>query len=527
MAERASEMATSDAAAELRAAATGALARELPSAWLEAHLVLPIGLAEDGALRVAAGAEPDATVLDALARRFARPVRLVPVAPQDLRAAVLAAREGPSGGADAMIGEEPADVDGARRATADDGRLRALADEAPVVTVVDALLRDALRLGASDVHLESAPDGVRVRFRLDGVLQDVQRVAPALRSGVVSRVKVLAGLDVAERRRPQDGRARVRVAGADGAPREVDLRVATLPALHGESVVLRVLDHGGGARDLPSLGMPDGVRERFERVLTRTTGLVLVTGPTGSGKTTSLYAALARVAAPGVKVVTVEDPVEYRMPGVVQVAVQPKIGLTFASALRAILRHDPDVVLVGEMRDRETAETAVQAALTGHLVFSTLHTTDAVGGVARLADMGVERYLIAATVQAILAQRLVRVLCVACAQPATPDASQLALLSTMVVDDAGAVDARWRRAVGCAACAGTGYRGRTGIYELLVVGEAMRAPIAAGAPLDALRAQARREGLVPLAADGLRLARVGRTTLDEVLRVAHLDDATS
>ncbi|MGZ8379357.1 MAG: GspE/PulE family protein, partial [Gemmatirosa sp.] len=266
---------------------------------------------------------------------------------------------------------------------------------------------------------------------------------------------------------------------------------------------------------------------RFERVLTRTTGLVLVTGPTGSGKTTSLYAALARVAAPGVKVVTVEDPVAYRMPGVVQVAVQPKIGLTFASALRAILRHDPDVVLVGEMRDRETAETAVQAALTGHLVFSTLHTTDAVGGVARLADMGVERYLIAATVQAILAQRLVRVLCVACAQPATPDASQLALLSTMVVDDAGAVDARWRRAVGCAACAGTGYRGRTGIYELLVVGEAMRAPIAAGAPLDALRAQARREGLVPLAADGLRLARVGRTTLDEVLRVAHLDDATS
>ncbi|MGZ8415135.1 MAG: GspE/PulE family protein, partial [Gemmatirosa sp.] len=233
MAERASEMATSDAAAELRAAATGALARELPSAWLEAHLVLPIGLAEDGALRVAAGAEPDATVLDALARRFARPVRLVPVAPQDLRAAVLAAREGPSSAADALTGEEPSDVD---------GRLRALADEAPVVTVVDALLRDALRLGASDVHLESAPDGVRVRFRLDGVLQDVQRVAPALRPGVVSRVKVLAGLDVAERRRPQDGRARVRVAGADGAPREVDLRVATLPALHGESVVLRVLD---------------------------------------------------------------------------------------------------------------------------------------------------------------------------------------------------------------------------------------------------------------------------------------------
>ncbi len=530
MAERApdaaiSDAAISDAAAELRAAATGPLARALPPAWLEAHLVLPIGVTDDGALRVAAGAEPDATVVDALARRFARPVRLVPVAPQDLRAAVLAAREGPSSPADALIGEAAADVDGAPRAADDDGRLRALADEAPVVTVVDALLRDALRLGASDVHLESATDGVRVRFRLDGVLQDVQRVAPALRAGVVSRVKVLAGLDVAERRRPQDGRARVRVAGGDGAAREVDLRVATLPALHGESVVLRVLDHGGGARDLPSLGMPDGVRERFERVLARTTGLVLVTGPTGSGKTTSLYAALARVAAPGVKVVTVEDPVEYRMPGVVQVAVQPTVGLTFASALRAILRHDPDVVLVGEMRDRETAETAVQAALTGHLVFSTLHTTDAVGGVARLADMGVERFLIAATVQAILAQRLVRVLCDACARPSEPDAAQLALLSTLAADDMGDTTPRWRRAVGCPACGGTGYRGRTGIYELLVVGEALRAQVAAGAPLDALRAQSRREGLVPLAADGLRLARIGRTTLDEVLRVAHLDDA--
>ena len=508
--------AASDAAAELRAAAAGALARELPSAWLEAHLVLPLGLGDDGALRVAAGGQPDATVVDALARRFARPVRLVPVPPQDLRAAVLAAaRETATVDAgDLLAGEQTSD-------------LRAAADEAPVVTVVDALLRDALRLGASDVHLESTADGVRVRFRLDGVLRDVERVAPALRAGVVSRVKVLAGLDVAERRRPQDGRARLRVAGADGAPREVDLRVATLPALHGESVVLRILDHGGGggARDLQALGMPEPVRARFERLLARTTGLVLVTGPTGSGKTTSLYAALARVATPGVKVVTVEDPIEYRMPGVVQIAVQPAVGLTFASALRAILRHDPDVVLVGEMRDRETAETAVQAALTGHLVFSTLHTTDAAGGVARLADMGVERFLIAATVQGIVAQRLVRVLCDACAQPADPDASPLATLQALAGEVIDVATPRWRRAVGCAACAHTGFRGRTGIYELLTVTEATRALIAAGAPQDALRAQARRDGLVPLAADGLRLAREGRTTLDEVLRVAHLDDA--
>jgi type II secretory ATPase GspE/PulE/Tfp pilus assembly ATPase PilB-like protein len=511
-----------DAGAELRDAALGPLARELPSAWLEAHLVLPLGVAADGALRVAAGGRPDATVLDALARRFARPVRLEPVPAQDLRAAVLAVREAAAAPADPLAADDPvADVD-------DGGRLRALADEAPVVTVVDALLRDALRLGASDVHLEPAADGVRVRFRLDGVLRDVQRVAPALRAGVVGRVKVLAGLDVAERRRPQDGRARVRVGGGDGAAREVDLRVATLPALHGESVVLRVLDHGG-ARDLGALGMPGAVRAGLERLLARTTGLVLVTGPTGSGKTTTLYAALARVSAPGVKVVTVEDPVEYRMPGVVQVPVRPALGVTFAAALRAILRHDPDVVLVGEMRDRETAETAVQAALTGHLVFSTLHTTDAAGGVARLADMGVERYLIAATVQGILAQRLVRLLCDGCAADGAPDAAALDTLRAMAGDGASdaadGVTSRWRRAVGCAACAGSGYRGRTGIYELLTATDAVRGAIAAGEPLAALRARARREGLVPLAADGLRLARAGRTTVDEVLRVAHLDDA--
>ncbi|MDF1506442.1 GspE/PulE family protein, partial [Roseisolibacter sp. H3M3-2] len=285
-----------------------------------------------------------------------------------------------------------------------------------------------------------------------------------------------------ERRRPQDGRARVRVGADDGAAREVDLRVATLPALHGESVVLRVLDHGG-ARDLAALGMPDAVRAGLERLLARTTGLVLVTGPTGSGKTTTLYAALARVSVPGAKVVTVEDPVEYRMPGVVQVPVQPRAGLGFAAALRAILRHDPDVVLVGEMRDRETAETAVQAALTGHLVFSTLHTTDAAGGVARLGDMGVERYLIAATVQGILAQRLVRLLCDACASDGAPDAEALAALRATAGDAPDGGAPRWRRAVGCPRCAMSGYRGRTGIYELLVVGEETRGAVATGAPL--------------------------------------------
>jgi general secretion pathway protein E len=460
--------------AALRSATQGELASALPAAWLAAHLVLPLGLADDGALLVAAAEEPDATVRDELARRFARRVRVVPVPAAELEAALLAARPA----ADEAPPGVPDDDEGS-------GDLRALANQAPVVRLVNVLLLDALRLGASDVHLESAADGLRVRYRLDGVLHDVERISHSLRAGVLSRVKILAGLDVAERRLPQDGRARVRI-----GEREVDLRASTLPALHGESVVLRVLDQAGGARDLAALGMAPAVREPFERLLGLTGGLVLVTGPTGSGKTTTLYAALRRVATPGVKVVTVEDPVEYRLPGAVQIPANTRAGLGFAAALRSILRHDPDVVMVGETRDRETAEIAVQAALTGHLVFTTLHTVDAPSAVTRLVDMGIEPYLVAATVQGVLAQRLVRLICDAC------------------------------EGTGCDACGRTGYRGRTGVYELLVVDEAFRARIVAGAPLDELRALARTSGMTPLVDDARRLVGEGRTTSDEVLRVA-------
>lgn len=446
---------------------------------------------ERGAVVVACGREPDPTITDELARHFQRPVRVIEAPLSDIQAAILGARPvSEHSGSDAHVS-----------GAADLGDLRAQANDAPVVQLVNAMLGDAMRTGASDVHLESSREGLRVRMRLDGVLRDVTTYGMKYQAGAISRVKLLAGLDIAERRLPQDGRARVRLGS-----REVDVRVSTLPALHGESVVLRVLDHGGGARDLPSLGLPPAIETAFTRVIGRTSGLVLVTGPTGSGKTTTLYAALAKLNIPGVKIVTVEDPVEYQLSGVTQIPVQRKSGLGFPAALRSILRHDPDIVMVGEMRDRETAEVAIQAALTGHLVFSTLHTNDAASCITRLVDMGVAPYLVSATVQAILAQRLVRVLCPQCSE----------LLSA----SSGA-----RKAVGCDTCAQSGYRGRTGLYELFTPDDAMRQSIVSSTPVDDLRRMARERGMLSLGNAGRELVARGITTAEEVARVISTGEA--
>jgi type II secretory ATPase GspE/PulE/Tfp pilus assembly ATPase PilB-like protein len=445
--------------------------------YLEEHCLVPLGDASDGALLTAVGAPLDETVRDELSRVFGRPLRPVEVPAGEIQAALLAARrETPDATPSFTEPDEPIDD------------LEALASQAPVIKLVNVTLLDALRARASDVHLESTTEGLRVRFRLDGVLHDVQRLPLQYQAAVVSRVKIMAGLNIAERRVPQDGRARIRL-----AERDIDLRVSTLPALHGESVVLRILDHGGGSRQLIELGMPNEVHERFERLIRRPSGILLVTGPTGSGKTTTLYGALSRINAPGVKIVTVEDPVEYRIEGVTQIPISRKAGLGFAAALRSILRHDPDIIMVGEMRDPETAEIAIQAALTGHLVFSTLHTNDAVSGVTRLVDMGIEPYLVAATVQGILAQRLVRVLCRACARDGAP--------------------------VGCAECSGTGYRGRTGIFELFTISDRARSLIVSRASLADLRTQALADGMTPLADAGWAAARAGVTSEEEVLRV--------
>ncbi|MDZ7631059.1 MAG: GspE/PulE family protein [Gemmatimonadaceae bacterium] len=484
-------------ARDLRDAATGLLARRLSPRYLEEHTLLPLGVDDDGALVLAVGATPDSTVLDELGRLFERPIRLVEHPIGEIQAALLTAeREAPANDALALAAAE------ADEQPLDD--LRALAEQEPVIRLVNYLL-DHCGAGASDVHIEPLSTDVRIRYRLDGVLREMTRVGRQYQAAVVSRIKIMAGLDIAERRKPQDGRIRIRLEG-----RDVDLRVSTLPGLHGEGIVLRLLDPGETTPELTSLGMPDGVRMQFERLLGRTGGLLLVTGPTGSGKTTSLYAALARLNTQAVKIVTVEDPIEYRIDGVTQVPVNVRAGMGFAAALRSILRHDPDIIMVGELRDAETATIAIQAALTGHLVLSTLHTTDAVGAVTRLVDMGVEPYLVAATLQGAVAQRLVRVLCDTCAigREVTP-AERMRWANA---------HARPRAAVGCAACAGTGYRGRRGLYELFVPDESIRADIVDGTSADVLRARAFADGTVPLREEGWRLVREGITTPEEIAR---------
>lgn len=493
--------------ARLRAAAGGALAARFPRRWLEEHAVLPLAREGEHAVVAAAGALSP-LVRDALERGLGADVTVEAHPAGAIRAALVADGGQPSELVE-VAGGASAGMPGDRVESVDD--LRALAAREPVVQVVNALLAEAVRMGASDLHLETLPAGVRVRVRLDGVLRDLQELGVEFRLAVLSRLKVLAGLDIAERRLPQDGRARIRVAG-----REVDLRVATLPALHGESLVVRLLDGSGGAAEVPleALGFSPAVVDGVRRLVGQSSGLVLVSGPTGSGKTTTLHAALRMRSTPGVKVVTVEDPVEYRLAGVVQLPVNPRAGFTFANALRAILRHDPDVILVGELRDAETAALAVQAALTGHLVLSTVHTVDATSALTRLADMGVAPYLLAATVRGVLAQRLVRGCCATCAVPRPPSAEEAAVLA-----EAGVPVSRLLAGPGCAACAGTGYRGRVAIGELLVLDDALRGAFVAGASLAALRAQVRGAGVRSVRADGARLVAEGRTTVEEVLRV--------
>ena len=490
----------------LRQAAAAPLAARFPRRWLEEQAVLPLSCVDGVAVVAADGALPEA-VLDALERALAAAVIVVPHSAGAIRAALVSG----------AVRTESDTLEDAGRATAGDAvesvdDLRALAAREPVVQVVNGLLAEAVRMGASDLHLESAVDGVRVRVRLDGVLHDLQQLGPEFRPAVFSRLKVLAGMDIAERRVPQDGRARIRV-----AEREVDLRVATLPALHGESLVVRLLDGGGGAADVPleGLGLGDATVRGVRRLVAQASGLVLVSGPTGSGKTTTLHAAVRARRSAAEKVVTVEDPVEYRLDGVVQLPVNPRAGFGFANALRAILRHDPDVILVGELRDAETAALAVQAALTGHLVLSTVHTVDATAALTRLADMGVAPYLLAATVRGVLAQRLVRSVCRGCASPRAPTAEETALLGTA---GAEAVDAVWEGA-GCAACAGTGYRGRAAVGELLIPDEGLRGAFVGGASLATLRRHVRTLGVPSLREDGLRLVRDGRTSVSEVWRV--------
>ncbi len=391
----------------------------------------------------------------------------------------------------------------------DVGYLKDLASEAPIIKLVNMLITRAVESRASDIHIEPFEDEMKVRYRIDGVLHDIESIPKKLQAAIISRLKIMAKLNIAERRLPQDGRIRLKV-----GDKELDLRVSTIPVLHGESIVMRILSKEGITIDLNLLGFPRATLAAFDTLITKPNGIVLVTGPTGSGKTTTLYGALDKINSPDRKIITVEDPVEYQLKGVNQIQVKPQIGLNFANTLRHIVRQDPDIILIGEIRDLETAEIAIQSALTGHLVFSTLHTNDAPTAVTRLLDMGVENFLLSSTVRGILAQRLVRVICPACKEkdPSLADKEELRSLGIQS-------DTPLYRGRGCEQCASTGYFGRSAIFELLLVDDAIRTLILKNSDSNQLRQAARHNGMRTLLEDGAEKVKEGITTLSEVLRV--------
>ncbi|MDO8704200.1 MAG: type II secretion system ATPase GspE, partial [Sulfuricaulis sp.] len=385
-------------------------------------------------------------------------------------------------------------------------------DDAPIVRLINALLTQAVREGASDIHIEPFETRSVVRFRIDGILRDIIEPQRALHGVIISRIKIMARLDIAEKRLPQDGRITLRLAG-----RPVDVRVSTVPTGHGERVVMRLLDKQAGRLNLTALGMDDTTHKTLIHLINQPHGIILVTGPTGSGKTTTLYAALGNLDSTQHNIMTVEDPVEYDLDGVGQMQVNSKIELTFARALRSILRQDPDIIMIGEIRDLETAQIAVQASLTGHLVLATLHTNDAVGAVTRLVDMGVEPFLVASSLLGVLAQRLVRKLCPACKRAHAPDPAELKLL------ELGKTKRDYSQIyvpVGCSTCVNTGYQGRTGIYELLTVDDKLRSQVHDRASEGKIRDHARTLGMQTIREDGLRWVSKGETSLEEVLRVS-------
>ncbi len=463
-----------------------------PLEHLRRNLTFPMHQTEDTLF--VASAEPfKQGVIEELARKFKKRLRFVVMPPSIISNAL---NETYGRGRDSQeiietISIED-EVDGNLESFEPEDVLES-ANKAPVVRFVNTLIFQSLRERASDIHLELAPEGFRIRYRIDGVL--VNRFSPPrkLHASVTSRIKIMAGLDIAERRLPQDGKIRVRF-----GDREVDIRVSSVPCAHGERVVMRLLDRKSELLTLEQMGMDTEVLTTFDRLIRRPNGILLVTGPTGSGKTTTLYGAIMRIISPDVNIITLEDPVEYELPGASQIPVKPRIGFTFAAGLRSILRQDPDVILVGEIRDDETASMAIQASLTGHLVFSTLHTNDAASAAVRLVDMNVEPYLVSSTLIGVLAQRLIRRLCPACRKQG--------------------VDGNWS-AAGCTTCSGTGFKGRCGIYEMMIIDEHLSALIGRNASIDEIKAQARKGGMLSLYENGMNKVSNGITSKAEVERV--------
>ncbi|MFC3107859.1 type II secretion system ATPase GspE [Undibacterium arcticum] len=467
--------------------------------------LLPYAFARDFSLLAmrseAAGSAVELWVSDAtpstaiaeVSRRFGR-VKLKSMARTELEEAIASAYAGSGGDASQVVGEFEADVD-LTKLLQDLPAIEDLlesADDAPVIRMINVLLTQALRDGASDIHIEPFEQISVVRFRIDGSLRDIVRPKKAIHASLISRIKIMAQLDIAEKRLPQDGRITLRVGG-----KPVDVRVSTLPTGHGERAVLRLLDKEAGRLDLSHLGMSESTLPQFDHLLNQPHGIVLVTGPTGSGKTTTLYAALSRLNSTTTNILTVEDPIEYDLEGVGQTQVNPRIDMSFAKALRAILRQDPDVIMIGEIRDLETAQIAVQASLTGHLVLATLHTNDSAAAVTRLLDMGIEPFLLSSSLLGVVAQRLVRKLCPHCRH----------------------FDGQSWQAVGCDQCGHTGYQGRVGVYELLTTTEQIRAQIHNQASEAEIRTAAQQDGMRTMREDGERWVMDGTTTQTELLRV--------
>jgi len=471
----------------------------VPADRIEQHGALPV-LVKDGVLWVAIDDPLKTWVADDLSFLAGGEVRCALAPPKALKDAIrkaLGQKLAPESGKAAGGGTAAGDAGDA---------------DAPIIRLVERIVTEAIEQRASDIHIEPYETRVRVRYRVDGVLRDQSPLEKALHGPLSSRLKILAAMDIAEKRKPQDGRIDFRSGG-----RQIDIRASVLPSNHGETMVMRLLDKDAGLRSLEALGFEGVDRTRFEQTIRRPNGIVLVTGPTGSGKTTTLYAALRQLNRPDVKIITAEDPVEFNLAGINQCQVRANIGLTFSRVLRAMLRQAPNVILVGEIRDKDTAEIAVQAALTGHLVFSTLHTNDAPSAITRLVDMGVKPFLVSAAVQAVMAQRLIRVLCPKCKAPYRPEASELRSIG---IDPATTQDATFYRAVGCPSCDQSGFRGRVGIFELMVLDPTLREMIFRGEPDLRLREYAcRSAGMRSLLEDGARKVVAGQTSTDELMRV--------
>lgn len=478
---------------------------ELNSAIVRKYMIVPV-MVHDGALTVAMSDPTDMETLDNLRYQLGRDVEAV-ISPKDQIQRVI---DQHYSSLEENISSLISDIDVDLEHVAENEEKDPDADEdAPIIRLVYLLISDAHKLKSSDIHLEPLEKRFRVRYRIDGVLREVEGPPKYLQGNVISRLKIMSRMDIAEKRVPQDGRIQIKVGNIF-----LDLRVSSIPTTHGESIVMRILDKSSIQLDIPKLGFYTDDQEKVNKIIGMPDGVFLVTGPTGSGKTTSLYAFLNTINTPNRKIITVEDPVEYQLAGINQVQVNPLVQMTFSNALRSMLRQAPNIIMVGEIRDLETAEIAINASLTGHLVFSTLHTNDAPSAVTRLIDMGVKPFLVASAVRAIMAQRLVRRICKKCSQPYTPTRDEIRLLD---LDDEYIQGANLRKGRGCLECGGTGYRGRMGIYEIFLVGEEIQSLIYGKESSSVIREAARKSGMRTLREDGLRKAAAGTTTLAEVL----------